>query len=193
MSGLEKAHRLFAPRIAYLIGTWASDGTANLIPVSNLTSVSTKPQQVALAVYKQWQTHQNLLKAEGFTLSVPHVNQLEGVWKLGAKYSHYSYANNAEKITDSGLPIDHNASRHGPILSDGIGWADCQIVEKLDLGGDHGLYIGQIHHVYFNPKHLNPDGIPHDDVRPVMQITGNAFTTAAETHTIPYCQPNPKI
>jgi flavin reductase (DIM6/NTAB) family NADH-FMN oxidoreductase RutF len=185
---LDKAHRLLAPRIAYLIGTRAADHTSNLIPVSNLTSISTEPQQIALAVYKQWQTHKNLRDADGFTVSVPHIGQLEGVWKLGAKYSRYLYTSNTEKITASGLSIDHDTSPYGPILTDGIGWAACQIVERLDFGGDHGIYIGHIEHVYFNPKYLNPDGPAHGDVRPVMQITGNTFTTAAESRTIPYYQ-----
>jgi flavin reductase (DIM6/NTAB) family NADH-FMN oxidoreductase RutF len=189
MSALDKAHRLLAPRIAYLIGTRASDNSPNLIPVSNLTSISTEPQQVAVAVYKQWETNKNLRDADGFTLSVPHIDQLEGVWKLGAKYSHYPCTNNIEKITTSGLSVDHATSPYGPILTDGIGWAACQIIELLDFGGDHGIYIAHITHVHFNPTYLNLDGTPHGDVCPVMQITGNAFTTAAKAHTIPYYRP----
>jgi flavin reductase (DIM6/NTAB) family NADH-FMN oxidoreductase RutF len=159
---------------------------ADLIPVSNLTSVSTKPQQVVLAVYKEWQTHQNLSTAEGFTLSVPHISHLEGVWKLGAKYSRYTYTDTATKIFDSGFHIDYTTSRHGPILLDSIGWAVFQIVGRLDFGGDHGLYVGQIEQVSFNPKYLNPDGTPHGDVRPMMQVAGNLFTTTADMRSIPY-------
>jgi flavin reductase (DIM6/NTAB) family NADH-FMN oxidoreductase RutF len=119
-------------------------------------------------------------------MSVPHIGQLEGAWKLGAKYSHYPYTTNTEKITASGLSIDHDTSPYGPILTDGIGWTLCQIVAKLDFGGDHGIYIGHIEHVHFNPKYLNPDGTPRSDTRPIMQITGNTFTTPANTQTIPY-------
>lgn len=186
MSALDKAHRLLTPRIAYLIGTRASDNSPNLIPVSNLTSISTQPQQIALAVYKQWETHMNLGNTDGFTVSVPHIHQLEGVWKLGAKYSHYLYTDNAEKIAASGLAVDCDTSLYGPVLTDGMGWAVCQVVAKLDFDGDHGLFVGQIEHVYFNPTYLNPDGTPRGDAHPVMQITGNTFTTSAGTHTIPY-------
>ena len=186
MSVLNKAHRLLAPRIAYLIGTRASDNSPNLIPVSNLTSISTQPQQIALAVYRQWETHKNLRNTDGFTVSVPHIDQLEGVWKLGAKYSHYPYANNAEKIAASGLYVDYDTSPYGPVVTDGMGWAVCQTLAKLDFHGDHGLFVAQIKHVYFNPTYLNSDGTPGGDARPVMQIAGNTFTTAADTYTIPY-------
>lgn len=185
-AALNKAHRVLAPRVAYLIGTRATDNSPNLIPVSNLTSISTEPQQIMLAVYKQWQTHKNLRDGDGFTVSVPHFDQLEGVWALGAKYSRYPYGSTAAKITASGLSVDHETSLYGPILADGIGWATCGIIAKLDFEGDHGVYVGQIEHVNFNPQYLNPDGTPCGDVRPVMQITGNIFTTSADTHTIPY-------
>ena len=191
MSALDKAHRLLAPRIAYLIGTRAPDNLPNLIPVSNLTSISTEPQQIVLAVYRRWETHRNLRDTDGFTMSVPHIGQLEGVWKLGAKYSRYPYATNAEKIIASGLSLDYDASPYGPVVTDGIGWAVCQIIAKPDFGGDHGLYVAQIKHVYFNPTYLNPDGTPRRDVRPVMQITGNAFTTAADVHAVPYYRQGP--
>jgi flavin reductase (DIM6/NTAB) family NADH-FMN oxidoreductase RutF len=192
MSALDKAHRLLAPRVAYLIGTRAVDHTPNLIPVSNLTSVSTEPQQIALAVLKQWETHKNLRDADGFTVSVPHSSQLVGVWKLGAKYSRFPYTSTTEKIAASGLSVDGETSPHGPILEDGIGWAACRIVGNPDFGGDHGIYIGLIEHVEFNPQYLRSDGTPHDDARPVMQITGNTFTTAADTCAIPYYPPSAK-
>ncbi|MEU1551040.1 hypothetical protein [Nocardia sp. NPDC005745] len=57
-SPMSHAHRLLAPRIAYLVGTTDTAGVANLIPVSNLTSVSTQPQQIAVAVVKEWLTHE---------------------------------------------------------------------------------------------------------------------------------------
>lgn len=109
-----------------------------------LTSPQYPPsQQIALAVYKQWETHANLRDTDGFTVSVPHIGQLEGVWKLGAKYSRYPYATNAEKIAASDLSVDHDTSPYGPVVTDGIGWAVCRTVAKLDFGGDHGLYVAQ--------------------------------------------------
>lgn len=102
---IAKAHRLLAPRIVYLVGTRDHDGTPNIIPVSNVTSVSTDPQHLLLAVYKQWYTYKTLLNSEGFTLSVPLIGHLEGVWKLGAKYSRYPVENPQEKLTASAFAL----------------------------------------------------------------------------------------
>lgn len=185
-----KAHRLLAPRIAYLIGTRDACGEPNLIPVSNVTSVSTDPQHVLLAIYKQWETYHNLLTAPGFTLSVPLINHLYGVWILGAKYSGYPAKNLDEKLTAAGLDLDHQASPYGPVLTTGTGWMQCHTAARIDLGGDHGLIIGLVEHAWFNPDLLTPDGAPRSQTQPLMQITGNHFTTPTQTHEIPYHQPN---
>lgn len=183
---LAKAHRLLAPRIAYLIGTRDDNGTPNVIPVSNVTSVSTDPQHVLLAVYKQWRTYEVLLSTEGFTLSVPFISHLEGVWILAARYSHYPATSPQEKLTASDLTFDYDASPHGPVLVDSIGWMDCQILERIDLSGDHGLIIGKALQVWFNPKILDSEGIPYGQTNPLMQVTGNRFTTAAQSQQVPY-------
>ncbi|MCP2280113.1 flavin reductase family protein [Nocardia amikacinitolerans] len=181
------AHRLLAPRIAYLIGTRGENGAPNLIPVSNLTSVSTKPQQVAVAVYKEWKTHQNLRTAAGFTVSVPTFDQLDGVWKLGARYSKFPITEPADKLSASGLALDYTSSSYGPVMPSGLGWMACRIVARLDLGGDHGLAIGEVEQVWFNADYLTPDGVPHNVTHPLMQQTGNQFITTADTSsTISY-------
>jgi len=188
VSALDKAHRLLAPRVAYLIGTRSAGGTGNLIPVSNVTAISTNPQQVCVAVYNQWETQSNLLTAEGFTLSVPHMDQLDGVWKLGAKYSRYQYQSNAHKFAESLLTIDESVCAYGPIVPDAIGWMSLRILQHLDFQGDHTLFIAQVEAVTFNAAYVNADGTPGAEVRPVMQITGNTFTTGADTITLPYAE-----
>ncbi|MEU6582795.1 flavin reductase family protein [Nocardia sp. NPDC046763] len=186
-NALERAHRLLAPRIAYLIGTIDADKTANLIPVSNLTSVSTRPQHVALAVFKQWSTYETLQTAAGFTVSVPVIDQLEAVWKLGARYSRFPAAGPSEKLAASGLTLDHQVSGYGPVVRSGIGWMTCRTITRLDLGGDHGIVVGEVEQVWFNPDYLDRDGTPRGAPHPVMQQTGNQFTsTADEFTTVPY-------
>lgn len=186
LDAVGKAHRLLAPRIAYLVGTRSPDDVPNVIPVSNVTSVSTEPQHVLLAVHKQWTTYQNLLTVEGFTVSVPLFDQLDGVWRLGAKYSRFPVVDSLEKITASGLAFDGHASRYGPVLADGIGWLDCQIVARSDLDGDHGIIVGAVTATWFNPAHLNADGTPRGEVHPLMQWTGNVFATPGLTRSIPF-------
>lgn len=183
---VDKAHRLLAPRIAYLIGTRDAHGEPNLIPVTNVTSISTTPQHILLAVHKHWLTYQNLLTAEGFTLSVPLITHLHSVWILGAKYSGYPAKNPHDKLTAAELPLDYQGSPYGPVLTTGTGWIQCRTTARIDLGGDHGLIVGLVDHAWFNPDLLTPDGIPRSRTQPLMQITGKRFTTATDTRETPY-------
>lgn len=181
------AHRLLAPRVVYLLGTRDQQGESNLIPVSNVTSVSTQPQHIAVAVFKEWHSHQALLRREGFTLSIPELGQLAGVWKLGAKYSKFPAASVADKIASSEIVIDESLSEFGPVVPSGIGWLICQIIARLDLGGNHTTFIGEVRDVWFNPEFLHTDGTPVVAIKPIMQQTGNFFTTAiSEQMVLPY-------
>ncbi|MET8799502.1 flavin reductase family protein [Nocardia sp. NPDC004568] len=182
-----RAHRLLAPRVAYLIGTSTHDGRPNLIPVSNVTSVSTDPQHVAVAVFKEWDTCRAMTSSPGFALSVPVSNQLEAVWKLGAKYSRFPFGSTEEKLRASGIDWNLEMSGYGPVVLSGIGWMSCRTIARIDLAGDHVTFIGEVEAAWFNPEFLHPDGTPISAVRPVMQQTGNRFTTAGhEMWTMDY-------
>ncbi|WP_083865142.1 flavin reductase family protein [Nocardia brevicatena] len=181
------AHRLLAPRIAYLIGTRGEQGEPDLIPVSNLTSVSTEPQLIAAAVFKKWQTYRNLSTAAGFTVSVPLYTRLDAVWKLGSKYSGFAFDSTTDKLVASGIDLDNERSAYGPITPSGIGWMSCRIIARIDLSGNHGIFVGEVEEAWFNPEYLHSDGTPMGSVKPVMQQTGNLFTTAAdELSSVPY-------
>ena len=183
---LDKAHRLLAPRIAYLIGTRSPGGDSNLIPISNVTSISTDPEQILIAVHHRWVTCDNLCEARGFTLSVPDASQLEGVWKLGARYSGYRVASRTDKLASCGLALDDAISPYGPIPSDCLGWMSCRIVERLSFGGDHLSVVAGIESVHVDDSRFQEDGTPEGEIHPLMQVTGNLFATAESFRTIPY-------
>jgi flavin reductase (DIM6/NTAB) family NADH-FMN oxidoreductase RutF len=186
LGSVTKAHRLLAPRIAYLIGTRSREGEPDLIPVSNVTSISTEPQLVVVAVFRDWQTCTNLHEAAGFALSVPTIDHQDGVWKLGARYSRYDYPDRRAKLRACGLALIDDPDLDGPVLADGLGWMSCRIVARPDFGGDHGVFIGEITQVEFSSGDFRDDGAPIGDLHPLMQVTGNRFTTGGATSTSPY-------
>ncbi|WP_433531301.1 flavin reductase family protein [Micromonospora sp. CA-263727] len=188
---LTRAHRLLAPRIAYLIGTRSPQGQPNLIPVSNVTSISTSPQLIVLAVFRQWTTYENLATTEEFTVSVPKAEQLDGVWKLGARYSRFDYADISAKLADSGLEIRYAPDLPAPALTDGLGWLTCRTIQEVDAGGDHGVFVGEITSVTFSRDDFDENGTPTGDIHPLMQVTGNRFATSGATRSIPYGESAP--
>lgn len=178
-------HRLLAPRIAYLIGTNGSRGP-NLIPVSNVTSVSREPQLIVISIYKKWDTYHNLLDAEGFTVSLPTTDHIDAVWKLATKYSGFNPPEGRSKFDVCGAQIDMTASRLGPILSESVGWLDCRIVKESSVESDHGIFFGEVTKAYFNPEFLTAEGLYKKNSRPVMQVVKNSFSTSVDHWELPY-------
>ncbi len=178
-------HRLLAPRVAYLIGTYGSD-LPNLAPISNVTSVSREPQVLVVAVYREWQTYRNLCNAKGFTISVPTIGHNEAVWRLGEKYSGFTPTGSGTKLEQCGASLDYQWSEYGPVLADGVGWLECTIVGGSDVETDHGVFFGRVTRAVFNEEFLGEDGYYIKNSEPVMQLVGNTFATSTEAWTNKY-------
>jgi flavin reductase (DIM6/NTAB) family NADH-FMN oxidoreductase RutF len=178
-------HRLMAPRLVFLVGTTAEDGTQNIIPITNVTSVSVDPCQVLVAVYKEWQTCTNLKAAQGFTLSLATKDQLELVWKLGAKYS--GYRSDQPKIIEFKDKLDMEFSPYGPVLKDALSWMECKIVSRPDSSqGDHLMVVGECKRAMVNDQYSTPEGMPIGNPKPLMQWERNQFSAAEDIFSIEY-------
>lgn len=115
------------------------------------------------------------------------LNRIRAQLRSRAYASHTVARDLDEAISNFSPSAGHqDISPYGPVLVDGIGWMDCRTIQRADLGGDHGLIIGQTRQAWFNPEFLNSEGIPHTEASPLMQVTGNRFTTAAQVRQIPY-------
>ena len=180
------AHRLLAPRIAYLIGTRSPEGIPDIAPASNVTSISREPQLIVIAIYKKWRTYQNLLHSKGFTVTVPTADQLDGVWRLGEKYSHFPVPAGVSKLEACGLPIEDRPEWNGPSVGSAIGAFNCRLVQQVEVEADHGVFIGEITDAVFSVTYLTEEGMYKRNARPLMQVVKNSFATSSEHWTIPY-------
>jgi flavin reductase (DIM6/NTAB) family NADH-FMN oxidoreductase RutF len=181
----DKLHRILAPRLVVTIGTTSPDGRKNIIPINNITSISTDPGMAIIAVYKPWITADNLKIAKGFTVSVPHRPQLELIWKLGQKYSGYD--SGKDKIEEFKDELDLDFSEYGPVLKNAVGWLECKIIDlPKDVGGNHLLVIGQFTKAMVNPDYYNEEISPKGNPKPFMQWERNNFVEASDIFSIDY-------
>jgi|GEM_PF-3288986 len=180
-----KIHRILAPRLVVLLGTISEDGRKNIIPINNITSISTEPSMAIIAVYKEWITADNLKTAKGFTISVPGKDQLELVWKLGQKYSGYN--SGKDKIEEFKDSLDLNFSKFGAVLKDALGWIEYKIIDyPKDVGGNHLLVIGQYSKAAVNPTYYDKEISPIGNPKPFMQWEQNKFAEASDIFSIDY-------
>jgi len=181
----DKPHRILAPRLVVAIGTTSPDGRKNIIPINNITSISTDPGMAIIAVYKPWITADNLKTARGFTVSVPHREQLELIWKLGQKYS--GYQSDKDKIEEFKDDLDLEFSEYGPVLKNALGWLECKIIDlPKDVGGNHLMVIGQFTKAMVNPEYYNKEISPRGNPKPFMQWERNNFAEASDIFSIEY-------
>lgn len=181
----EKLHRILTPRLVVTIGTKDPNGRANIIPINNITSISTDPGMVIIAVYKPWITAQNLQRATGFTISVPQRDQLELIWKLGQKFS--GYASTRDKIDEFRHHFDLDFSEHGPVLVGAQGWLECEIAGRPDdAGANHYLVIGRFTKAAINPDLFNDQISPINHPKPFMQWDRNNFSEASDVFSVDY-------
>ncbi len=181
----DKIHRILAPRLIVAIGTVSESGRKNIIPISNITSVSTDPGIVLIAVYYPWITAGNLKTAKGFTISVSSKDQLELIWKLGQKYS--GYKSGLEKIEEFANELDLDFSPHGPVLKNALGCIECEVVDRpKDVGGNHLMVIGRYTKATVNEKYYTKEISPIGDPKPIMQWERNNFSTADDIFSIEY-------
>lgn len=181
----QNLHRILAPRLVVTIGTTSEDGRKNIIPINNITPISTDPGMVLIAIYKEWITAENLKTAKGFTVSVPQRQQLELIWKLGQKYSGYS--SGKDKIEEFKSDLDLEFSEYGPVLKNALGWLECKVIDlPKDVGGNHLLVIGQFTKAMINPEYYDENISPKGNPKPFMQWERNNFAEASDIFSIEY-------
>lgn len=181
----DKIHHILAPRLIVVIGTISKNGRQNIIPINNITSVSTDPGMALIAVYYPWITADNLKTAKGFTISVPSKEQLDLIWKLGQKYS--GYESGLEKIEEFKDDLDTDFSAYGPVLKEALGWIECEIVGRpKDAGGNHLIVVGKYTKAFVNEKHYTKEISPIDNPKPIMQWERNNFSEASDVFSIDY-------
>lgn len=179
-------HRLLAPRVAFVIGS-NGPGGPNAAPISNVMQLSWTPAYVAVAVWHEWTTNANLRVAQGFTISVPTVQQCEVVWRLGHRYSGFRFSDSQLKIDAAGGEWDLNFSQHGPVLHGSVGWLECEIVDRQEVAAaDHTLFVGQITKAAGDAAVVDSDGQYKRNPNVIAQVTGNVFSSSGELFELPW-------
>src|SRR5947207_91105 len=119
-------HRVMAPRIAYLVVTVDPVREFDVAPVSNVTSLSTDPQRLVLAVYSEWQTCRNLQAAPEFSISIPSVDKLTSVWLAAHRYAKLQIPDTWPKIDVAGFSRIPATSVPTPLLAECYAHLECR-------------------------------------------------------------------
>lgn len=123
-----------APGGCHLV-TVAAAGKVNGMPLSLFMPASFKPPLVALGVAPSRRTHSMLVEARAFAVIFLRRNQKALVDRFKKK------GDPDHKFEG----LDWSPGRTGaPLLADCLGYLECKLTNRLEPGGDHTLFIGEV-------------------------------------------------
>jgi flavin reductase (DIM6/NTAB) family NADH-FMN oxidoreductase RutF len=173
---IEKSHRIISPRIAYIITSIDKDGHVNAAPFSNLTSVSTDPERLVLAVYKEWDTIRNIRQTKEFVVNVPSKELLQEVWICGDKYAGHPIPRGVNELKIAKLTEISSEKVKPPRIKECYAHLECKTTWIKNVG-DHYLILADIVSASFTEGYFDKDFVLNvSKSTPLMEISRNLFT-----------------
>lgn len=180
---MKNAHHILAPRPVFMLGTISERGTHNIIPVSNITQISYEPSQFLVAIYKKWDTSNNLRKTGYCSVAPLYEDYIEVGWKLGAKYSGWKPSSAPEKLESIDVDVGIDVEYGVPFLANCYPMIIMKSTNKLHDNGDHDLYVLEPVRYFESDKSSSDTVTPPSLDRIVFQITRGDFGVAIN-HTV---------
>jgi len=108
-------------------------GTPYGLTVNSFTSVSLDPPLVLVCIGHSSSSHDRLVEADGFTVSVLAHDQGGLAMRFASEPSEGRFDEVEWAESPSG----------DPVLRDAVAWLDCELAEVL-RGGDHSILLGRV-------------------------------------------------
>ncbi len=110
-------------------------GVQHGMTVSSFTSVSLSPPTVLISIEKTTRTHQLLMKAGFFGVTILNSDQKEISDRFAGRKTEY-------QDRFEGLKV-HTILTGAPFLEGGLSYLDCKVIDA-HLVGTHTLFIGEV-------------------------------------------------
>lgn len=122
----------FATGVA-VVAARDGDGSPHGLTANALASVSLEPLLVLVCVEHTADTHDVIVAAESFAISILR----EDGEALARRFANYDSA-----VKFRGVP-HREAVTGAPILEEALAWVDCRLWASYD-GGDHTIFVGEV-------------------------------------------------
>jgi flavin reductase (DIM6/NTAB) family NADH-FMN oxidoreductase RutF len=144
-----------------VVSALSDSGRAVGITASSLTSLSLDPPQILISVNKRLYTHDAILVAGAFAVSILREEQVE--WGM-------RFAGMIPEIEDRFAGLETFTAHSGaPVLAGALAWLDCDVRHAYD-GEDHTIFVGEVMAaganeggtplLYYNRQWRRLDGTP---------------------------------
>ncbi|MGW5555595.1 flavin reductase family protein [Micromonospora sp. NPDC003944] len=173
-------HRLLGPRPVYFVGSNRPDGAPHLCAATNVTSISSDPALLAVALWPEWETTVNIRRSGKLTVSLALSDQVASVLTAGHRYSGVTLpTGSSDKFAAAGLTPLTTGGDYPAGVAESAAVLICDVVEVVSGLGDHDVVIAKVRSAWVDPESVSDDLVLGLSRRqPLLQLTGARFATA---------------
>ncbi|HJV64258.1 MAG TPA: flavin reductase family protein [Geomonas sp.] len=140
------------PTPTWLVGTYDSDGKANIATIAWGGICCSEPPAVAVSLRKSRYTYDAIIKRKAFT-----VNVAPEAYAAAADYAGIASGRNADKFAAAGLTSVKSELVDAPYIAEFPLVLECRLLQTVEIG-IHIQFIGEIVDVKAEEAVLNADG-----------------------------------
>ncbi|WP_439182843.1 flavin reductase [Carboxylicivirga taeanensis] len=150
------------PKPALVIGSYAADGTPNIMTAAWAGIVNSDPMSVGVSIRATRKSYENIMATKAFTINVP-----------SAKYvAHMDYAGHVsgydeDKFKKLGLTAVQGTHVNAPYIGEFPIVIECEVTETIDLGS-HTQFVGKIIDTKVDAQLIKANG--HIDIERMQPV-----------------------
>ena len=157
------AETILLPSPVLIIGTYGSDGRANMMTAAWGGIASSKPPCISVSLREATLSYHNIKQTEAFTVNIPSDKYLKE-----ADFVGMISGRKCDKFKETRLTPEKSRLVNAPIVKEFPYALECQLVRQVSLGL-HTMFIGKIVGMVADKEVLNQNQLPDiEKVRPIM-------------------------
>jgi flavin reductase (DIM6/NTAB) family NADH-FMN oxidoreductase RutF len=157
------AQTILLPSPVLIIGTYGSDGKANMMTAAWGGIASSKPPCISVSLREATLSYHNIRQTEAFTVNIPSEKYLKEADFVGMVSGR-----DRDKFKETHLAPEKSRLVNAPIVKEFPYALECHLVRQVSLGL-HTMFIGEILGMVADSKVLNPNKLPDiEKVRPML-------------------------
>ncbi len=169
-----KPNRLFAPQLVGLVSSRDKNGIPNVATLAWITTVSSEPPLISIAVGRTRYTHGCISGSKDFVLNLPTMNILREVQLAGSLSGR-----DGDKFEKIGLTPAESIAVKAPRIEECAAHLECKVVDVKEAG-DHTVFIGKVVAAACELEAIKDGVLDISRIKPVLHLGGTFFTTAGE-------------
>ena len=141
------------------------DDKANFMTIAWCSVVDNKPPILSISTSKDHYTNIGIRKNQTFSINIPSEELVEATDFVGIK--------SGKEIDKSSIfEVFYGELTNAPMIREAAINMECKVIDTIDSGKGHEIFIGQVMHAYAENKYLTDGILDISKIKPLIYATG---------------------